>query len=352
MMEQIADVGNGNYSYIDSAMEAGKVLDEELPRPSHHRQDVKIQIEFNPAIVSEYRLIGYENRLLREEDFSNDAVDAGDIGAGHRVTALYEIIPAGAQGWLSDRRYEANRPQGRPRAAGEAAFLQLRYKLPGEEQSRLIQQPIAASSLAAARPRRATAFAAAVAAFGQKLKATSDRGFAGPDPSLAGEQTFSVARVHQAGRPCRRATPARAASIRTKAARRALCITPGSRYEAGSRITCFRSFGFRGRASMKTAIGAQSRSSPEYRNLLLAPGPGHQARAWLITMAAVIVLCACIAGDPPTAGWCPRRFTQSRRPVATANARLDRADPLGLITADRAISPSPPHGGPGHHHPG
>jgi Ca-activated chloride channel family protein len=193
MMEQIADVGNGNYSYIDSAMEAGKVLDEELSSTLFTiAKDVKIQIEFNPALVSEYRLIGYENRLLREEDFSNDAVDAGDIGAGHRVTALYEIIPAGAQGWLADRRYEANRPQGQPRAAGEAAFLQLRYKLPGEEQSRLIQQPIAASALAAARPPAGDmAFAAAVAAFGQKLKGDERIGSFGWDQirRLAGEQT-------------------------------------------------------------------------------------------------------------------------------------------------------------------
>jgi Ca-activated chloride channel family protein len=193
MMEQIADVGNGNYSYIDSAMEAGKVLDEELSSTLFTiAKDVKIQIEFNPALVSEYRLIGYENRLLREEDFSNDAVDAGDIGAGHRVTALYEIIPAGAQGWLSDRRYEANRPQGTPRAANEMAFLQLRYKLPGEEQSRLIQQPIAASALAAARPPAGDmAFAAAVAAFGQKLKGDERIGTFEWDAirRLAGEQT-------------------------------------------------------------------------------------------------------------------------------------------------------------------
>ena len=172
MMEQVADAGNGNYSYIDSAMEAQKVLDQELSSTLFTiAKDVKIQVEFNPAVVSEYRLIGYENRLLREEDFSNDAVDAGDIGAGHMVTALYEIVPVGSQGWLGERRYEANRPKGAARPGGELAFVQLRYKLPGEENSRLIQQPVPASTIAAARaPAGDMAFAAAVAAYGQKLK--------------------------------------------------------------------------------------------------------------------------------------------------------------------------------------
>ncbi|HEX8625804.1 MAG TPA: VWA domain-containing protein [Allosphingosinicella sp.] len=172
MMEQVADAGNGNYAYIDSAMEAQKVLDQELSSTLFTiAKDVKIQVEFNPAVVSEYRLIGYENRLLREEDFSNDAVDAGDIGAGHMVTALYEIVPVGSQGWLGERRYEANRPQGPARPGGELAFVQLRYKLPNEDSSRLIQQPIPASAIAAARaPAGDMAFAAAVAAYGQKLK--------------------------------------------------------------------------------------------------------------------------------------------------------------------------------------
>jgi Ca-activated chloride channel homolog len=172
MMEQVADAGNGNYSYIDSAMEAQKVLDQELSSTLFTiAKDVKIQVEFNPAVISEYRLIGYENRLLREEDFANDAVDAGDIGAGHMVTALYEVVPVGARGWLGERRYEANRPKGAARPAGELAFVQLRYKLPDGDNSRLIQQPIPASALAAARaPAGDMAFAAAVAAYGQKLK--------------------------------------------------------------------------------------------------------------------------------------------------------------------------------------
>ncbi|MGZ8305116.1 MAG: vWA domain-containing protein [Allosphingosinicella sp.] len=191
MMEQVADAGNGNYAYIDSAMEARKVLDQELSSTLFTiARDVKIQVEFNPAVISEYRLIGYENRLLREEDFNNDAVDAGDIGAGHMVTALYEIVPVGSQGWLGERRYEANRPKGAPRPSGELAFVQLRYKLPSEESSRLIQQPIPASAMVAARaPAGDMAFAAAVAAYGQKLKLDARlgnfgwdriRGLAGP----------------------------------------------------------------------------------------------------------------------------------------------------------------------------
>ena len=172
MMEQVADAGNGNYSYIDSAMEAQKVLDRELSSTLFTiAKDVKVQVEFNPAAVSEYRLIGYENRLLREEDFSNDAVDAGDIGAGHMVTALYEIVPAGAQGWLPARRYEGNRLVAAASTGTELAFLKLRYKLPDEEESRLIEQPIPVSAIAAARaPAGDMAFAAAVAAYGQKLK--------------------------------------------------------------------------------------------------------------------------------------------------------------------------------------
>lgn len=171
MMEQIADIGNGNYSYIDSAMEAQKVLDQELSSTLFTiAKDVKVQVEFNPAAVSEYRLIGYENRLLREEDFNNDEVDAGDIGAGHMVTALYEIVPAGAPGWLPDRRYEAKPATPSP-ARRELAFLKLRYKLPNEDASRLIEQPIPVSAIAAARaPEGDMAFAAAVAAYGQKLK--------------------------------------------------------------------------------------------------------------------------------------------------------------------------------------
>ena len=103
LMERIADLGNGNYAYIDSAIEARKVLDEQLESTLFTiAKDVKVQVEFNPSQVGEYRLIGYENRALAEEDFANDAVDAGDIGAGHQVTALYEVMPRGSSCWDSE----------------------------------------------------------------------------------------------------------------------------------------------------------------------------------------------------------------------------------------------------------
>jgi Ca-activated chloride channel homolog len=179
MMEQIADHGNGNYSYIDSPREASKVLDEELASTLFTiAHDVKIQVEFNPFYVSEYRLIGYENRALREEDFDNDAVDAGEIGAGHQVTALYEIVPAGSRGWLPNRRYDANRPAGAAgEANGELAFLRLRYKLPGEQESRLIEQPVGAALATGARaPAGDFAFIAAVAGYGQLLRGDTNLG--------------------------------------------------------------------------------------------------------------------------------------------------------------------------------
>ena len=191
MMEQLADHGNGNYSYIDSAFEARKVLSDEMASTLFTiAQDVKIQVEFNPGEVSQYRLIGYENRALREEDFDNDAVDAGDIGAGHQVTALYEIVPAGERGWMRERRYERFTPadgSGRD----EVAFVQLRYKLPGEDSSRLIQQPIPTRLMMRARPARGDmAFVTAVAAYGQLLRGdTLMNGFTYRDAvELAGRQ--------------------------------------------------------------------------------------------------------------------------------------------------------------------
>lgn len=172
MMERVADVGNGNYSYIDSAIEAQKVLDEEMAATIFTiAKDVKIQLEFNPQAVKEYRLIGYENRLLAEEDFDNDKVDAGDIGSGHQVTALYEIVPATGKGWTPERRYAENRivePWGK---ASEMGWLKLRYKLPDGDTSMLIERPIAASMLSSARaPAGDMAFVTAVAAYGQKLR--------------------------------------------------------------------------------------------------------------------------------------------------------------------------------------
>jgi Ca-activated chloride channel homolog len=145
---------------------------------------VKIQIEFNPAEVLEYRLIGYENRMLAREDFNNDKVDAGEIGAGHRVTALYEIVPARGRGRIDPLRYGAlsnAKPKGDSTNIGELANLRLRYKQPDADESRLLEYPILKSSIVA---REKTTpdfrFAASVAAFGQMLrggKYTSDFDF-------------------------------------------------------------------------------------------------------------------------------------------------------------------------------
>ena len=172
MMERIADVGNGNYAYIDSAMEATKVLDDELSATLFTiAKDVKVQVEFNPAQVKEYRLIGYENRALAEEDFNNDTVDAGDIGAGHQVTALYEVVPANARGWLPERRYDGNRSPAAAGTGGEMAYVKLRYKIPGDETSKLIERAVPASLMpSATAPRGDMAFVTSVAAFGQKLR--------------------------------------------------------------------------------------------------------------------------------------------------------------------------------------
>ncbi len=175
LMEQLADAGNGNHAYIDTLNEARKVLVDELSSTLFTiARDVKIQLEFNPAVVAEYRLIGYENRLLNREDFNNDAVDAGDIGAGHTVTALYEIALVESDGQRIDPlRYAVESAAASIDSRGtELGFLKLRYKRPGESDSRLIEQPIdneTGLSGSTNEPER-LAFAAAVAAFGQHLR--------------------------------------------------------------------------------------------------------------------------------------------------------------------------------------
>ena len=172
MMEQIANHGNGNYAYIDTALEAKKVLGEEMSSTLFTiAKDVKIQVEFNPAVIAQYRLVGYENRALREEDFDNDLVDAGDIGAGHQVTAIYEVVPVGGKGWIAPRRYEDAPAKAATTRMAEAANVKLRFKLPDGATSRLIEQAVPASAItSAAAPTGDFAFAAAVAAFGQVLR--------------------------------------------------------------------------------------------------------------------------------------------------------------------------------------
>ncbi|WP_349514099.1 YfbK domain-containing protein [Erythrobacter sp. NFXS35] len=172
MMEQIANHGNGNYFYIDSALEAKKVLGEEMSSTLFTiAKDVKIQVEFNPAVIGQYRLVGYENRALHEEDFDNDLVDAGDIGAGHQVTAIYEVVPVGGKGWIAPRKYEDKPDAAATARLAEAANVKLRYKLPNGKTSKLIEQALASGAFkSAALPRGDFAFAAAVAAFGQVLR--------------------------------------------------------------------------------------------------------------------------------------------------------------------------------------
>jgi Ca-activated chloride channel family protein len=176
LMEQVADAGDGKYSFLDSLEEAHKVLVNEFTSTLHTvAQDVKIQVEFNPAVVKEYRLIGYENRQLAREDFRNDRVDAGDIGAGHRVTALYEITLQGRPGLLEPLRYGSAAPATPAAArAGELAHLRLRYKRPGgdptQAASLLVERAIEAGAAASSAGADADfRFAAAVAAFGQLL---------------------------------------------------------------------------------------------------------------------------------------------------------------------------------------
>lgn len=177
LLERLADAGNGNYAYVDSLAEARKVLVSELSSTLFTiAKDVKIQVEFNPAEVQEYRLIGYENRMLAREDFNNDKVDAGEIGAGHRITALYEIVPRGAKGRLDDLRYGTARiartqHAGQHAGTAELANVRLRYKQPDSDTSQLLEYPIQKRSLVAADKASADLrFAASVAAFGQLLR--------------------------------------------------------------------------------------------------------------------------------------------------------------------------------------
>lgn len=173
LMQTLAQNGQGVAAYIDTLSEARKVLvDQVVSSISMIAQDVKIQVEFNPATVAEYRLIGYETRALKTEDFKNDKVDAGDIGAGHNVTALYEITPVDSPARkFSDLRYENEHEAEKPvngSYQGELAYVKLRYKMPGDENSQLIETAVTASS--SDIPEKETLFAASVASFGQMLK--------------------------------------------------------------------------------------------------------------------------------------------------------------------------------------
>ncbi len=174
MMQTIAQNGNGTAAYIDTLAEAEKVLvDDASSTLFTIAADVKIQVEFNPEEVSEYRLIGYETRALNREDFNNDRVDAGEIGSGHSVTAIYEITPKGAAQQIDDLRYgQPSAGNGEPAGADEYAFVKIRYKLPGEDSSKLITTPVTAANEVASFDAAGIdqRFSVAVAAFGQKLR--------------------------------------------------------------------------------------------------------------------------------------------------------------------------------------
>jgi len=177
MMEQLADTGNGNYAYIDNINEARKVLVDEMHSTLQTvAKDVKIQIEFNPALVAEYRLVGYENRELAREDFNNDQVDAGEIGAGHTVTAIYEIALVGSESLSTDPlRYAQDNDQGNAVNAenvDELAFLKLRYKEPDSDESILLQRALMVDDISEdiASTSDNYRFSAAVAGLAQLLR--------------------------------------------------------------------------------------------------------------------------------------------------------------------------------------
>jgi Ca-activated chloride channel family protein len=172
LMQTLAQNGNGNAAYIDTLNEARKTLVEEATSTLFPiAKDVKIQVEFNPATVAEYRLVGYETRMLAREDFDNDKVDAGDVGSGQTVTALYEIVPVGGPRAIGDLRY--SRPVARTAAdSSEYGFVKIRYKRPNSDRSQLISTPIDRSAEVrtfAEAPQDAR-FAAGVASFAELLR--------------------------------------------------------------------------------------------------------------------------------------------------------------------------------------
>jgi Ca-activated chloride channel family protein len=173
-LEKLADKGDGNYAYIDTESEARKVLVDQLSSTLITiAKDVKIQIEFNPAQVASYRLLGYENRVMPAADFNNDKKDAGEIGAGHAVTALYEIAPEGVRD--TGPGVDALKYQPRPAVAAgdtseELLTLKLRYKLPGEETSKLIEAPVKDAAQPFSDATNDFKFSAAVASFGMLLR--------------------------------------------------------------------------------------------------------------------------------------------------------------------------------------
>jgi Ca-activated chloride channel homolog len=177
-MEKLADAGNGNYAYIDGLLEAKKVLVQQLGGTLLTvAKDVKLQLEFNPNKVAQYRLIGYENRLMRAEDFDNDAKDAGELGAGHSVTAIYELIPAGAgNNSAANLRYQQTKVKDSTQFKDELLALKLRYKKPDQDKSELIEKVVKDQAVPLAKTSDDFRFSAAVAGFGQILRGSAFKG--------------------------------------------------------------------------------------------------------------------------------------------------------------------------------
>jgi Ca-activated chloride channel family protein len=179
-MEMMADHGNGQYNYIDNILEAQKVFIAELGGTLYTvAKDVKIQVEFNPARVQGYRLLGYEDRLLRDEDFKDDKKDAGDMGSGHSVTALYEVVPAGVTSDVALETPDSLRYQKNPRpeeveGGPELAFVKVRYKAPDGNTSELITHPVVAGR--AESPSVDFRFQSAVIEFGLLLRKSQYKG--------------------------------------------------------------------------------------------------------------------------------------------------------------------------------
>ena len=173
MMQTLSQAGNGTAGYIDTLDEARKLFRDDFSSSLFPiADDVKIQVEFNPAAVAEYRLIGYETRLLDRSDFNNDRVDAGEVGSGASVTALYEITPVGGPLASDPLRYQKTDETVVPGKGDELAYIKIRYKLPGQSASKLMQRPISKADAVASveQAPEATRWALAVAAFGQELR--------------------------------------------------------------------------------------------------------------------------------------------------------------------------------------
>ena len=190
-MEILADKGNGNYMYIDSILEAQKALVNEFGGTLFTiAKDVKLQIEFNPAKVQAYRLIGYENRMLKNEDFNNDKKDAGELGSGHTVTALYEIIQVGAESEfykIDELKYQTTKVDRKANQTNEIMTVKFRYKKPDEEVSKLIVHPLLDQNISLDKTSNDFRWSAAVAAFGMILRESEYvKGFTAQDVTALG----------------------------------------------------------------------------------------------------------------------------------------------------------------------